>query len=176
MQANDNVLQAKGGRSARTSERGSVFVEAALVMTLVLVPLLLGALNFGRAFYVSIEMANAARVAAQFGSQNTITQQNTAAVATVAKNEAPDVSASCGAGKTCWVATYPLAEWGCECSNQATFAGGTLNSNSCSCPGGHAVSFVRVTTKATYTPMFNFGGLFPPITLNCQTKMRFALS
>jgi Flp pilus assembly protein TadG len=175
MPANDNELQVKEGHSARTSERGSSLVEVALVMIFVLVPLLLGAINFGRAFYASIEIANAARVAAQFGSQNTTDQQSTF-VKTVAQNEAPDVSSSCGAGKTCWVSTYPLAEWGCECSNQSTFAGGTLSSNSCSCPSGHAVSFVRVTTKATYTPMFTFGGLFPAITLQSQVKIRFALS
>ena len=178
MQANGNVLQFKKGRSVLTSERGSSIVEAALLV-LVLVPLVLGAINFGRAFYVSIEIANAARVAAQFGSQNTVDQQNTAAVASVAKNEAPDISASCGAGKTCWVSGYPLAQWGCECSNQSTPGGGTMNSNSCSgsCATGHFVSFVLVTTKATYTPLFSFGGrLFPAMTMTCQAKMRFALS
>ena len=31
------------------------------------------------------------------------------------------------------------------------------------------------TTKATYTPMFNFLSIFPPITLNSEARMRFSI-
>jgi hypothetical protein len=91
----------------------------------------------------------------------------------VAQNEAPDVVTTCGAGvNACWVSGYPLAQYGCECSTQASFAGGTPNNTACSCPGGHAVDYVKVTTQVTYTPLFN---MFGPITLHSQAKMRYAL-
>ena len=127
--------------------------------------------------YVSIEVANAARAGVQYGSQ----QQPTAAimtnVVTVAENEAPDISTSCGSGKNaCWVSGYPKAQYGCECSTNSTASGGTLNSLNCTCPSGHVVDFVLVTTQATYTPLFNFRGQFSPITLNSQAKMRFGLN
>jgi hypothetical protein len=176
MQANDEAQQAKEGRRASRSERGSSLVESALVAVFVLVPLLIGAIDFGRACYVAIEVANAARAGAQYGSQNMVAMVDTAHMISVAESEAPDVSLSCGAGKNaCWVATYPKAVWGCECSNNSSPLGGTLNSTACSCPSGHAVQFVLVTTKVTYTPMFNIFGKFPPITLNSQAKMRYGL-
>ena len=176
MQANDNESKMEPKHKARRRESGSAIVETALVAIFVLIPMLLGAIDFGRAFYVSIEVANAARAAVQYGSQSQVQLQDSANVANVAKNEAPDISLTCGAGKNaCWVSGYPLAQWGCECSNQTSPGGGTLNSTSCTCPGGHMVQFVLITTRVTYTPMFNMFNLFPPITLNSQAKMRYAL-
>jgi Flp pilus assembly protein TadG len=176
MQANNDAQQAKEVRSARTSERGSSLVEAALLAIFVLIPLLIGAIDFGRACYVSIEVANAARAGAQYGSQSQVAMADSTHIATVAENEAPDISLACGGGANpCWVSGYPKSAWGCECSNTSTASGGTVGSTSCTCPSGHVVDFVLVTTKATYTPIFNFRGLFSPITLNSQAKMRYAL-
>ena len=158
------------------SERGSSLVEASLLSIFVLIPLLLGAIDFGRGYYVSIEIANAARAGVQYGAQNQATLQDTTNIVKAVENEAPDVSTTCGSGKNaCWVSGYPQTQWGCECSNQTSPSGGTFNISSCSCSSGHAVNFVLVTTKATYTPMFNFRGLFPAITLNSEAKMRFSI-
>jgi Flp pilus assembly protein TadG len=157
-------------------ERGSSLVEAGLVATFVLIPLLLGSIDFGRAFFVSIEVANAARAGAQYGAQSQAAMQDSANIVLAAQKEAPDVAAACGAGKNaCWVGGYPQSAWGCECSNQTLATGGTPNSTACTCTGGHVVDYVLVTTKATYTPMFNMFGWFKPITLNSQAKLRWAL-
>ena len=159
-----------------SSERGASIVEASLVSFFVLIPLLLGAIDFGRGYYVSIEVANAARTGVQYGAQNSVTLTDTTNIVKAVENEAPDVSTTCGSGKNaCWVTGYPLAQWGCECSNQSSPSGGTLNSSSCSCPSNHAVNFVWVQTKVTYTPMFNIFGLFPPITLNSEARMRYSI-
>jgi len=158
------------------SERGSSIVEGGLVAVFVLIPILLGSIDFGRAFYVSIEVANAAKAGAQYGAQSQADMADTTHIAAVAEAEAPDVSTTCGTGKNaCWVSGYPTSSWGCECSTTATAGGGTVGSTSCTCPGGHVVDFVLVTTKATYTPMFNLFGWFKPITLNSSAKMRWAL-
>jgi len=177
MQAKYAGLTVKGEQKARRRESGSAIVEAALVAIFVLVPMLLGAIDFGRAFYVSIEVANAARAAVQYGSQSQSQMQDTVNVVAVAKNEAPDIAASCGAGKNaCWVSGYPLAQWGCECSNQSSASSLVgQNSTSCTCPSGHVVQWLLVSTRVTYTPMFNMFNLFPAITLNSQARTRYAL-
>ena len=78
----------------------------------VLIPLLLGAIDFGRGFYVEIEVANAARTAVQYGSQSEAQMQDTANVAAVAKNEAPDVAAYVRSGKErvlgLWLSAGPM--------------------------------------------------------------------
>jgi Flp pilus assembly protein TadG len=156
-----------------SSECGSAIVEVALVATFILIPLLIGAIDFGRAFYISIEVANAARAGVQYGSQNEVALHDTTNMIKVAQAEAPDVSTTCGAGtNACWVATYPQAIFGCELSDGTSV---TPNSTSCNSVTKHPVDFVMVTTKVTYTPMFNIFGLFPPLTLNSQAKMRYSL-
>lgn len=164
-------------RSARKRQRGSSIVEGALVAIVVLIPLLAGAINFGRAYFYSIEVANAAKAGAQFGASSTslLSPTGITGMQTAAKNEAPDITTACSGVGACWASGYPLAQWGCECSTTATAGGGT---NSCgltqaSCT--HLVDFVVVTTQATYTPLFNFRGLFPPITLSSQAKLRLAV-
>jgi hypothetical protein len=159
-----------------SSERGSSIIEAALVSLFILVPLLLGTIDFGRGYYISIEVANAARTGVQYGAQSQGALSDTTGIVNAVEKEAPDVSTTCGSGKNaCWVSGYPLAQWGCECSNQTSTTGGTLSSSSCSCPSNHAVNFVWVQTKVTYTPMFNIFGWFPPITLNSEARMRFSI-
>ena len=165
----------------RRRERGTSFVEAALVSTFVLIPLLLGIIDFGRAYFFSIEVANAAKAAAQFGAQSTAVAAGGATsttilngIVTAAQNEAPDIAKTCTGGPgACWATNYPLAQWGCECSNTSSGTGSdscSLSSSSCN----HLVDFVMVTTQATYTPFFNFFGLFKPITLSSQAKVRMA--
>ena len=97
-----------------------------MIAAIILVPLVVGAVDFGRGFYVGIEVANAARTAVQYGSQNSTTLTDTTNMVKVAESEAPDVVTSCGAGvNACWASGYPQASYGCECSNQAAFTGGT---------------------------------------------------
>ena len=52
--------------SARRSERGSSLVEVAVVLPVLLV-MLVGAADLGRAFYMAMELTAAARAGAQFG-------------------------------------------------------------------------------------------------------------
>lgn len=150
-------------------------MEASLVAVLILIPMLAGVINFGRAYFYSIEVVNAADAAAQFGAQNTgFTMTNTTGMTTAAHNEAPDIGMSCGNTGACWSSV--TATWGCECSGTTTTGGGT---NSCgltqsSCGTAHLVNFVYVTTAATYKPFFNFLGLFPTMTLRGQAKVRLA--
>lgn len=164
-------------RSMNSRQRGSSLVEATLVAMLILIPLLAGVINYGRAYFYSIEVVNAAKAGAQFGAQGTgLTPTGITGMQTAAQKEAPDIALSCsGQPGACWTSGSPLATWGCECSGTNTTGGGT---NSCgllqsSC-NPHLVYFVYVTTSATYTPFFNFLGLFPSVTLKGQAKIRLA--
>ena len=89
-------------------ENGASLVELAFVLPLF--PLLLfGVVDFGRAFYVSVEIAGAAQAAAVYGSQN---PTDTTGMQTAAQDDAPNVpNLSVG------TPTY-----GCECSDGTTTA------------------------------------------------------
>jgi Flp pilus assembly protein TadG len=79
-------------RERRASERGTAIVELALALPLLLL-LVLGTLDLGRAVYIHTSLVNAARDGARFGS---VDPQNTACIqATAARNVS---MASLGAG------------------------------------------------------------------------------
>jgi Flp pilus assembly protein TadG len=164
-----------GKLTARARERGSSLVEASLVAVLILIPMLAGVINFGRAYFYGIEVENAADAAAQFGAQNTgATMTNNTGMITAAHNEAPDIAMSCGNTGACWASVTP--SWGCECSSATTTGAGpnTCGLTLSSCSGSHLVNYVYVSTVATYKPFFNFLGLFPNLTLKGQAKVRLA--
>jgi len=147
--------------TAWKSERGASLVEIALLLPF-LGLLLLGVIDFGRAFYLSIEVQNAAEAAALYGAQN-IT--DTTGIENAAVNDAANVPGMSTSSVT--VTT------GCECSN------GTSSQSPCpgtppTCPA-NVVNFVQVTTSATYKPWFSswmIPGLPSPITLNGSAKVR----
>src|SRR5271169_6845725 len=90
---------------ALVCEAGSSLIELALVLP-VLFLLVLGVVDFGRAYYLAIEVSQAAHTAALYGSQNpsdTIGMQN-AAVA-----DAQDVPN--------FTTSSVTAVFGCECAD-----------------------------------------------------------
>jgi Flp pilus assembly protein TadG len=134
------------------SERGSSLVEVGLMLP-VLGLLLFGAIDFGRAYYLSIEVANAAQAGAQFGVQNA----SGAGMQNAARSDAPDVP-----GITA------TASYGCECPD-----GSSRSPNCTSSPGcANAVNYVQVTTNATYTPLIPWPGIPSSIPLRGQATMR----
>lgn len=141
-------------------ERGASVVELALILPL-LSFLLMAVIDLGRAYYMKIEVSNAAYTGALYGSQNST---NTTGMQDAATADAPDVS---GIGAT--------ASYGCECSNvtDTTVCPASL-SDSCAGPtcSVNAVNFVLVCTSATYKPIIPWPGLPATITLRGSAKMR----
>jgi Flp pilus assembly protein TadG len=137
------------------SERGTSLVETALLVPSLMM-VLMGAIDFGRAYYLANEVAGAAQAGAVYGSTN-IT--DTTGMTNAAKYDAPDVS---GLGVT--------PSWGCECSD------GTKSSASCSStPTGcsaNVVYYATVTATATYTPMFPWKGINNSMTIARSSTMR----
>ena len=141
-------------------EDGSSLVEMAFFLPFLLV-VLMGVADFGRAYYLAIEVAGAAHAGAVYGAQN-IT--DTAGMVKAAKLNAPDVSGLAATGS-----------WGCECSD------GTSRSVSCTITptcSVNVVYYAKVTTSVLYNPIIMpFKGITSPIapmTLTGSTTMRSA--
>jgi Flp pilus assembly protein TadG len=137
------------------SEQGTSLVETAVLVPSLLM-VLIGAIDFGRAYYLANEVAGAAQAGAVYGSTD-IT--DTTGMTNAAKDDAPDVSG---------ISVTP--SWGCECSD------GTKASASCaSTPTGcsaNVVYYATVTASATYTPMFPWKGINSSIAIARKSTMR----
>lgn len=129
------------------SQRGTSLVEVALMLPFLLL-LLLVVVDFGRAYYISIEVTNAARAGAQYGVFNS---SDTAGMQTAATTDASDV-----AGMTA------LATSGCMCADGTGATQTPCTAAPPTCGGGtRLINFVTVTTQVVYTPFFSFPAIFP---------------
>jgi hypothetical protein len=145
-------------------EDGTAILETAFLASF-LILLLLGAVDFGRAYYVAIEVSSAAHEAALYGSQNFT---DTAGMETVAASNASDVSTL--------VAT---ATYGCECyDGSSSSALCAVPPASCPIPSGSSTSignivyYVQVNTTATYNALFNYPGIPGSLSFRGQARMR----
>ena len=135
--------------------RGQASVELALSLPLLLMMFLV-VVETGRAFYIAISLANAARAGVQYGAQNLSTAADNAGMQTAATNDAPNLT-----GMTA-VATHF-----CKCSD------GTAST--CRATDGaasHRLLYTQVTTSAQYTPLITFMGIMPSMTVPGKAVMR----
>lgn len=140
------------------AEEGSSLVELGLLMPFFLL-MLFGAVDFGRAYYLSIEVAGAAHAGADYGSQN---WGDTSGIRSAATNGAPDVPSLSVASAT----------YGCECSD------GTLSSTNCVAVPTCSVSvvnWVQVQASATYTPLFPWPGIPSSMSISKTARIRAGL-
>lgn len=131
------------------SERGASLVEMAFLLPL-LVFLLVGAIDFGRAYYLKIEIMNAARAGVQYACQSTKTAADTTGIENAATADAVDVT----------TLTFPTAPTlACQCVPNTGGTGTTTSCTSPSCTSGtnHFVEWVTVYTQASYTPLIRWG-------------------
>jgi Flp pilus assembly protein TadG len=135
-------------------------VEFAILIP-VLSLLVLGAIDFGRAYYLGIEVTNAARAGAQYGMLN---PSDTGGMRLAADSDAQEaVSASDVTG---WNAT---PTWGCECSDGTNQRQGCSPAPTCTV---NVVNYVQVTTSATYKTLIPWPGIPATIPLSGQATMR----
>ncbi len=141
-----------------TREGGASLVEVALLVP-VLVLLLVGVIDFGMAYYLDIEIGNAAYAGAIYGSQN---NTDTTGMQNAAVKDAANVKNMTA------TATY-----GCECSD------GTNQVPSCTKqPTGcsvNPVNYVQVTTSATYKTLFPWPGIPSSFPMQGLAKLRAGL-
>ena len=142
-------------------EAGASLVEMALMLPF-LGLLLLGVIDFGRAYYMSIEVQNAAEAGALYGSQNL---GDTAGMIATAKADAPDIPSST------WTSGYPQANSGYECSNGSS----QQSTPPTTCGTYNVVQYAQVITNVTYTtwfPLWIIPGLPASIPLQGSATMR----
>jgi Flp pilus assembly protein TadG len=133
---------------------GSSLVELAFVMP-VLVLVLMGTADFGRAYTVAIQVQSAAEAGALYGSQNST---DTAGMITAAKLDGSSVK---GIAAT--------AVYGCECPDgtSASASCGTLPT--CS---ANTVNYIDVGVSATYVPLLPYPGIRSTFALTGRSRMR----
>jgi Flp pilus assembly protein TadG len=141
-------------------ERGGSLVE--LAMTLPLFSLmLLGAVDFGRAYYSAIEVAGAAHAAAVYGSQN---PTDTTGIKNAALDDAANLSNL----------TVNTPTYGCECADGSSYSA-SCSTTPTSCPNSLNVVYrVNVTVKETYTTLLPWPGVPSSLTFSSTASMRSA--
>ena len=135
-------------------EAGQAIVELALTLP-ILVLLLLGAVEFGRFALLAIEISNAAKAAAQYGSQNAITAADVTGMKAVAAQDAPDVTTQCTGFNTSISGSSPAT---CACVSGGVSSASSCSSTTCA---GYLVQKLTITTTAQCTPVIyprGFGG------------------
>ncbi len=141
------------------SDTGASLVEMALVLPLFLL-LTFGAVDFGRAMYLAIEVAGAARAGASYGSQN---PNDTTGIQTSAQIAAPNVPNLSVATPT----------YRCECADGTSYSASCLVTPSCT-GGLNYVYRVNVTVTGSYTPLVSWPGIPSSMTLSNSASMRSA--
>lgn len=145
-------------KTSFASQRGTSLTELAFMMPFLML-LLIGVIDIGRAFYLGMEVSDAARAGAMYGYQTSATMADTSGIQTAASADAHDV-----AGMT------TTSSYGCMCSD------GTNASASCAtaptCSGStRQVNYVIVNTSATYTTLFPWPRIPSSIALSGKAQL-----
>ena len=135
--------------------RGQSAVELAFAIPVFVLLLLAGA-DFGRIFYMSIEVNNAARAGAQYGSQTVITAADLNGMIAAAKTDGSNI-ASLGATAT-----------QCTCESSTSVAACAASY----CSNDPQATFVEVDTQALFHTLVNYPGIPPSTMLSGKAIMQ----
>ncbi len=130
-------------------------MEMALSLPLLLL-VLFGAVDFGRAYYLAMEVAGAAHAGAEYGAQN---PTDTAGMQTAATSDAPDVPGL----------TVTTPSYGCECSDGTSFSASCVTTPACTT---NVVYRVTVAVSANYKPIIPWTGIASSIKIVDSATMR----
>lgn len=142
------------------NENGQSLVETAITLSL-LILMLAAAVDFGRAFYMEIEVKGAARSGATYGTQS---PGDTTGMQSAANLAAGDLSSD---------ANWKVASsWGCECYSGSTPT--IPGSDSCTAPScaSNIVDYVVVTASDTYSPLLPWPGIPSTLPMSATVVMR----
>ena len=146
-------------RSLRRAEAGQALVEFALAGTLLTV-LVMGAIEFGRAMYAAVEVANAAKSAAQYAAMNGGAYDDITGIQAAANSDAYDAVNALGMTLT----TTP--SYACSCTGSTdTCSNNTAPTPPSGCANSHMIVTVTIQTTGTFTPMIHLPGFSNSISL-----------
>jgi Flp pilus assembly protein TadG len=137
----------------RGREEGQALVETALSMSL-FVALMLGAVEFGRLGLAAIEVNNAAKAAAQYGSQDHARALDQPGMLQAAQNEFVNPSSL--------RLTSPSGATGytCNCASDGSTVSCTANDPKAPvCPGSYSEVTVTVQVQTSFDPLIHVPGL-----------------
>jgi Flp pilus assembly protein TadG len=137
------------------ANHGAALVELALVIPILLL-LVLGAVDYGRAYYIGLEVTNAAHAGAEYGSLN---PADTTGMSTAANKSAPNLSN---------LKVTPT--YGCECSD-GTSPIPLCSSKPTTC-SGNVVNWATVKISTSYALLMPWPGISSPITLSGTATVR----
>lgn len=140
---------------------GSTLVEIAVILSLLGIPMLLGTAQLALIAYDSIEITNAAHLAASYGAQSPTFAASNSGMIAAAQADASDFGLNLTATPTvfyaCSVAIDGTRYTGANAQSNATSA--------CSGSTNRALEFVQVATSAQVTPSIHCPGLPTSYTL-----------
>ena len=137
----------------RRCESGSSLLEFALVLPVLLV-LLIGLIDLGRAAYFGILTSNAARAGAQYGAQSIYTSTDTTGMSNAAIADAPGIGLTAVGTTLC------------------TVDGGGLTSCPSNITGQTVVYYVKVHVSGTFASLVTYPGLPSSIPIGGDAIMR----
>ena len=140
-------------RRLRRCESGSSLLEFALVLPVILL-LLIGLIDLGRAAYFGVLTSNAARAGAQYGAQSLYTINDTTGMSNAAVADAPGIGLTAVPSKLC------------------TINGGGLTTCPTSGSVQNVVYYVKVHTTGTFSSLIRYPGIPSPITIGGDSVMR----
>jgi Flp pilus assembly protein TadG len=147
------------GADRARKQRGQAMVELAIALPILLL-LTLGVIELGRAAYFSIEVSEAARAGAQYGTQSLADAANTGNITQAALNSVPDISSGS--------MTVTSVNQSCECPGTGAVTGGDCTGVlGCSYP----LVYLTVTTSYTLNTLFQYPGLPASFSLNGSSTM-----
>ena len=154
---NDRERGVGSKRSRARRDSGQAILELVLVLPILLM-LTLGVIEFGRAAYYDIAVADAARAGAQFASQSMANASDLTSVTRAAlSNSQLDMGAPVN------VTLQPLS---CQCPGGGV-ASGTCPASGCAYP----IVYVTVSTDYTLNPLFTYPGISSTFTLNGSSTL-----
>ena len=149
-----SVIRCAGMRN----DTGQSLVELALMFPIFIL-LLIGAAEFGRLAYAAIEVSNAARAGASYGSLSRSRAADLTNIELVASADAANLT-----GVTATATNF------CACSTGGTITCSTALTD---CPSpARVIDYLQVNTSATFDPLFHLSGLPTTFALSGQAIMR----
>src|SRR5215469_11041993 len=145
---------------------GQSLVEMAFLFPVLLL-LFLGAAEYGRLWYIGIEVTNAAHAGVEYGSQNRITAQDTTNIQQVSLNEETDLinkNVNSSGVLTALTTSSISVQQACASVYSAT-------PTACS-PTNNLIEYVQVNTQVTVASLFSSYGFGGTHTLHGSAIMR----
>ena len=145
----------------RSGEEGSALVELAISLPLLFL-MLLGAAEFARLAYASIEVANGAHAAAMYASYSLAASADSGGITNAANSDASNLVG----GNAISVTSVTTA---CTCANTAYSPSNCSDNSTCNSNNTSMVTAVTVQTQSTFSPLIRIPGGALSFTLKGQS-------